>query len=205
MPLASVTGPVPRLSRFKLSASVPVFTVIPPLNVLVPAPPMVRMPVLVFVRLLVPEITPERVSVPAPVPPTVVLAAKAMLLDTVTALALLWLICGRLVTLRFNESALPLTVKAGRALPKFHWFNWKVPARSLILAVAYGVVLKLRRPLVAPPAGGATLPVQFVPVDQLPGAMLVHVINPTTLMLTVAAGESIVPSLALKVKLSEPL
>ena len=89
-------------------------------------------------------------------------------------------------------------------LPKFHRFSWKVPARSLILAVAYGLVLKLSSPFVAPPTVGATPPVQLAPVDQLPGAMFVQVCHCTTVMFTVAAGESFAPSFALKVKLSAP-
>ena len=116
------------------SMNVPLLIVVPPLKVLMPE--SVRLPLVVFVNPPKPETTPERVTAPAPVPPTVVLAARMMVLEIVAALALFWFNCGWTPLLRTNERVLPPTVNAGSELPRFQRLSWKLPARSLVLVPA---------------------------------------------------------------------
>ena len=172
-------------------------------------PESVTLPLHVLVRAALPEITPESVSAPAPVPPTVRLDHSVRLLESVMELPPFWLIWGESKPLLGTNWRLvplpPPRVMAGRELPRFTRLSWKAPVRSSVLAAAYGLVLNTNTPSMLPPAEGATPPDQLAPADQFPGAILVQVTHPTTLMVTVAAAESTVPSLALKVKLSAPL
>ena len=208
VPPAIVRIPVPTPVLFP-RVSWPTLMVMPPLKagvgvVAVFKPEIVRLPLLFLVRLPAPESLPETNSSPEPMPPRTVLADKVKPWERVTLLLLPWLICGRVPLFVPKERALPLTVNTGSELLKFARLSAKVPARSLLL-IPVGVVLKINMPRLLPPATGATPPAQLAPADQLPGARLVQVCHCKTFKLTTAEGESVTPSLTLKVKLSVPV